>query len=249
MLPALLTALLVSSVAHADRLLERLCFTSADAAAQAIPILNTVLVKGQDEIQSEGLCLNVFVEAKRGEVFERWVALRLPHAQTQFSTRNAPREHCEMELEKKVYREEIITQIGAGGKVVNVLAGKDVLQSEETSQLRMTSGSPATLLVTPNEVEIICTKKASGRSQIKITLKTVPQTIPNLTDPSKPVTVPPPNATGLSTEVETGPGEEVNLGEIVKNLAKDEQQVELPPGFTKQRTIGEEKTSWVLKIK
>lgn len=245
----LVPILLLSLNARADKLVERLCFNSAAQAGQAIPILNMVLIKGQDEIQPEGNCLNVLVEEKRGELFERWVQARLPDARTEFSTRNAPATHCEMDLEKKTFREEIVTQYGASGKVVGVVAGQDTLQDEETTFLKMTSGKPSLIQLNQEHVEVTCTRKASGRFQMKIALKTLPRELPNIYNPSDPIKVMPPNAQALSTEVETGPGEAVNLGEIIKDLTRNQQSVELPPGFTKTRTLGEEKTTWTLKIR
>lgn len=249
MLKWLLAILLVSPTARAERLVERLCFTSTQEAASAIPILNTVLVKGQDEIRPEGLCLNVLVDTKRGELFERWVNARLPHAQVEFSTKNAPHTHCDMELNRKTFREEVVTQYGANGQLVSIQAGKDVLQDEDTTSLRMTSGSPASVQLNQNEVVITCTKKSNARMNLKFAMKTIPQQLPNVYNPSEPLLVAPANATALSTEVEAGPGEEINLGQIVKDLSKETQQVELPPGFTKHKTVGEEKTTWLLKMK
>ena len=241
--------LLFSSPLHAERLLERLCFTNTPEAEAAIPILNTVLIKGQDEILNDGPCLNVFVEDKRGELFERWVKSRLPHARSTFSTKNAPVSTCDMELKKTTYKEEVIFSYDANGKIIGARAGKDVLQGEEKSFLATTSGKPASLLVDQNQVDILCTKKNNDRYLINISVKTVPRTIPNVYNPSQPIQVPPEEATALSTELEVGLNQEINLGEVVKDLNKDSTKIDIPTGVGKIHQLGLVRNTWVLTIR
>lgn len=234
---------------HAERQLERLCFSSLSEAETAIPILNTVLIKGQDEINQEGLCLNIFVEEKRGELFERWVNNRLPHAKSTFSTRNAPLVTCDMELKKIIYKEEIIATYGTDGKMIGARAGKDVLDGEEKTILTTSSGKPASFLMDQNQVDIICNKKSNDRFQISISVKTVPNSIPNIYNPSQPILVPPKNADALSTEVEVGVNQEINLGKIVKDLTKESTQAELPVKIGRIKQLGLSKTTWFLKVR
>lgn len=248
-MPIWISLFLFSTPLHAERLLERLCFTNAPEAEAAIPILNTVLIKGQDEIQNDGPCLNVFVEDKRGELFERWVKARLPHARSTFSTRNAPLSTCNMELKRITHKEEIIYSYDAKGKVIGARVGKDIFEGEEKSFLSTSSGLPASLLVDQNQVDVVCTKKSDEKYLVKISVKTVPKTISNIYNPSQPIQVPPEEATALSTELEVSPNQEINLGQVVKDLSKDSTNVELPPGVGKIYQLGLAKNTWMLTIR
>jgi len=249
MVATLLVSLLFISHAHAERLLERLCFNSSDEAASAMAVINTILIKPADEIVPEGACLNVFVEEKRGDLFERWVQTRLPHAQSTFSTRNAPFIGCDMEFIKRTKKDQVVSILDSRGRIIGARAGESIVMNEETSILKMASGKSAGINAGEYAIDITCTRKANDRFNVQFELKSVPQSLPNVYNPSQPLQLPRENAVGLKTEVETGVGQEINVGQIVKDLTKDDQSVELPPGFTKTQTVGAEHVDFILKMK
>jgi hypothetical protein len=240
--------LLSTLPAFAETALERLCFNSQNEARNAIPILNTVLIKGQDEIQPEGECLNVLVDSKRAEVFDRWVSSRLPHATRAFSTINAPVQHCDMTLVKRTSRNTVNTAIGANQQVISASQAEDNLNNEETSILKVISGKSARLAAGENDLELTCTKKQNDRFQLKFSTKPTPVTIPNIYDPSRPIPIPPPSAQTLVTEIEVGPGQEVDLGQIVRDLNKESSTISAEPAAQIKRTEGEETVTWILKV-
>ena len=155
-------SLLASS--HAETALERLCFHSASEAQRALPIVATVLVKGVDTIQQEGDCLNVQVSPKRGDVFQRWVKMRLPHAQVTFSTLNAPKKECDMLAER------ITTKAGNGrtamvnGQEVRLQGSSSSGSEVQQNILKVTSGTAASLSMDGNELTITCTELAEPLS-------------------------------------------------------------------------------------
>jgi hypothetical protein len=233
---------LLSPSAVAETMLERLCFASAQEARQAISILDTVLVKGQDEILPEGPCLNVRVEEKRADVFQRWVTLRLPHATPEFSTMNAPARTCEIQVGRRQNNKQTSETIQAGTSAITVRAQGAELVSDEISTLNLLSGKSGTIMMENRQVDITCTFRASGRYHVRISLKPLPP----------PVTLfpPPPtkNEIGLSTEIEVSPGVEVSLGQIVEDLVGKEAGVSLPIDGSANQRKDRAMTAWWLKI-
>jgi hypothetical protein len=234
---------LLTSVAMAETMLERLCFASAQEAQHAIPILATVLIKGQDEISAEGACLNVKVEERRSDMFQRWVSLRLPHARWDFSTSNAPPRTCEIQVSKRQTKDQTSETIQGSPNSISLEARREEQTTAEVSTLNLLSGKSGMLMVENRQIDLTCTWRASGKYQIRITLKPLP--------PPVTLTPPPPtkNETGLSTELEVSAGQEVALGEIVEDLAGKEIALDLPVAGQAQQRKGTTMTSWWLKIR
>lgn len=249
--------LFATSPLWAAPMLERLCFNSTTEAQKAIPILNFVLVKGQDQVSPEGQCLNVSLDSTRGELFQRWVRTRLPNAQYSFSTLDAPAPECDMRVRKITTKNEQNTEgqiVFRGG--VQVSAGEGITDSTEESILKVTSGNRAKLTVDQSQLEITCTVRPSGTYQLKFSLLFLPRTpfVPQNLPPGTTVVInspPPPDQSGtsLSTEVEARPGESINLGSITKDLNSKRHDANVPNGASGEIKTGSETSQWFLIIK
>lgn len=245
LLLALFTTL---AYAQADSAMERVCFSSQSEATRAIPILNTVLVKGQDQIQADGSCLNISYAPKRWDVLDRWLRTRYPQALRSFSTQSVAREKCDMRVYKKTERQKMTTQYGADGQIVMIGTGEQEVAAEETTMLTVLSGDTTTLEVGQQEISIACTKKSDVLYGLAFSLKTLPTQVANLTNPSTPLVIPPKEGQALSTTLDVAPGVEVSLGQIVRDLSHKEKDLEVPvKGEVKQET-GSDSTTWTLKV-
>lgn len=231
--------------AQADTTLERLCFANAQQARQAIPILDTVLVKGQDEISLDGACLNIRVEEKRAEVFQRWVSLRLPHATNEFSSAKVPAVTCNIQVGKRVSGNQKGEIVQIDTTTVSVQGHVAANSVEEVSSFTLLSGRSGMIIVENRQVDITCTLRASGKYQVRIALKPLPQ--PTTVALGIPPTAK--NEMSLSTEVEATAGVDVPLGQLVQDLANKEASVSLPDSAQASQRVGVSMTMWWLKIR
>ncbi len=247
-----LSLLLLATTAHAERALERVCFTDQAEATRAIPILNTVLVKGQDEIRPDGACLDVLVAPSRGELFLRWMRTRLPGARLAFTTLEAPRPPCEMVVTKTTRRERAtVAGAAAPGTVVIAQSAEDG-GTQEQSFLTVLSGGTAQLTTESGELSITCTAKGGGNYHLVFRLKPAAPASPPVLAPAGGAEVvrpsPPQEASSLSTEVDTAAGLEVNVGQILRELGGRQGSMTFPGGIQGEKTEGQESVKWVLKV-
>lgn len=225
-------------------LLERLCFADAQAAQAAQPIVDAVLVKGQDAILPEGNCLTVRVDERRSELFSRWVAQRLPHARRDFSTMDAPVPTCHLRVSK---RQQLRQQ---GGEVVVRQTGASAIQTstqghaDEVSTLKMSSGKSATLLVDRQELNVLCHLRPNGGAKLVFGLRPIPPPPHIHGQPPPPIETRP----GLQTELDVMPGQEVSLGGVLRDLGGSGHDVSLPQGGSWQQREGSDQTQWFLRL-
>jgi len=242
--------------AQAERSLERLCFPSATEAQKGQVIVQQILAKGLDEVNLEANCLNVMIEANRVELLDRWVATRLPLARKTFSAANAPRQECDMLVTKISQKSEQNKKLGIrkNGFIVSVDNGEN--ENREESFLKLLSGGTAKLKVDESELEITCVAKGSNY-HLKFALLFVPRPLipPNTNLPPGSVIVvnapPPPDTSGSSiqTEIEVQRGQEINLGEITRDLRQKQKEISITPSAEMNSTTGKETTRWMLKIR
>lgn len=242
--------------AHAERSLERLCFPSALEAQRGQAIIQQILAKGLDEATLEANCLNVMIEANRVELLDRWVATRLPLARKTFSAANAPRQECDMLVTKISQKSEQNKQLGVrqNGFIVSVDNGEN--ENREENFLKVLSGGTAKLKVDESELEITCIAKGSSYL-LKFAQLFVPRPLvpPNTNLPPGSVIVvnapPPPDTSGssLQTEVEVQKGQEINLGQITRDLRNKQKDLDISPSANMNSTTGKETTRWMLKIR
>ncbi|MFP5458035.1 MAG: hypothetical protein ACLGG7_04820 [Bacteriovoracia bacterium] len=241
--------------ASAQMALERLCFDSTEATAAAMPVLKPIIVKDVDTVTLEDTCLNVSIEEARVELFDRWVRLRLPHAQRAFSSVNAPRPACEMLVTKITDKAEKTQGGSVNRRGFAVGAGEAKSELREQNFLKVLSGGTVQLTVDESKLEITCTVRGETY-HLKIAALYTPKPIlpPGTVVPPGTIVVvpgPPPadqSGTSLQTEIETQAGVDVDLGKITRDLTSQQKDISLNPSGRLESTTGAQNTRWVLRI-
>lgn len=236
--------------------LERLCFPSAMEAQKGQAIIQQILAKAVDVATLEANCVNVMIDENRVELLDRWVATRLPLAKKTFSASSAPRQECDMLVTKVSQKNEQNKQLGVrkNGFIVSVSNGENV--NREESFLKVLSGGTAKLKMDESELEITCIAKGTNY-HLKFALLFVPRPLipptPNL-PPGTVIVVnapPPPDTSGSSiqTEVEVQKDQEINLGQISRDLRNKQKAIDISPSAEMNTTAGNETTQWILKVR
>jgi len=244
----LLLWLLLLSPVQAQQAIERYCFASDAEALRALPLVEVVLIKGQDRAEVDGRCLNVTCDVKRSEILKRWVKTRLPNAEANFSSLDVPELECDMLATKKTRKNKELTDVQVDGRNFQVSGGQEQAEQVEEHILKVTSGGTATLRMTTSELKITCTNNGSGVYRLKFeqTYIAAPPVIVNgVVVQSSPQE----QGTALSTELEARQGTPVNLGQISKDLANKEKNVGIPSGLDYENTTGNETVTWDLLIR
>jgi hypothetical protein len=244
----LLIWLLLLSPAQAQMAIERLCFVSDAEALRARPLVEVVLVKGQDRVEVDGRCLNVTCDVKRSEILNRWVKTRLPQAESTFSSLDIHELECDMLALKKTRKQKEQSSIQVGGRSFQVSAGDAQTEQSEEHILKVTSGGTATLVMGPNELKITCTASTSGTYRLKFSQRYIspPPVIVGgvLVQPSQQE-----NAASIVSELEARRNTPINIGKISKDLSSKEKSAEVPSGVELENTTGNETVEWSLTIR
>ncbi len=227
---------------------ERLCFVSDAEALRARPLIEVVLVKGQDRVEVDGRCLNVTCDVKRSEILNRWVKTRLPQAESTFSSLDVPELECDMLALKKTRKQQEQSTVQVDGRNFQVSAGDERSEQVEEHILKVTSGGTATLIMGPSELKITCTASSSGTYRLKFSQRYIsPQPVF-----VNGVLVQPPqqeNATSISTELEARKNTPVNIGQISKDLGNKDKEIGTSVGVSYENTTGSEVVDWSLVIR
>jgi hypothetical protein len=236
--------------AQSQTALERLCFASAVEAQKAVPIVSTVLVKGVDSVELEADCLNIHVAPARGEVFQRWIKARLPHAQLAFSTLSAPKKECDMLAERVTTKVSNGQNALVNSQGINLQDGQSKGSEVQQHVLKVTSGSPGSISMDGTEFTVICTELSEGSYRLKFSHKYTPRTTPTIVN-GQLVQIPesgahPPSA---SSEIEVSRGQRVDIGSIKKDLRDKDKSVGIPTGLDYQQTDGAITTQWFLTVR
>lgn len=242
--------------ALAERSLERFCFPSTIEAQKGHAIIQQILAKGVDEATLEASCVNVLIDQNRVELLDRWVATRLPQARKTFSASSAPRPECDMLVTKISKKDETNKQAGVrnNGFIVSVDSGEN--ENREENFIKVLSGGTAKLKVDESELEITCVVKGSSY-HLKFAMLYVPRPLipPNTQLPPGSVIVvnapPPPDKSGssLQTEVEVQKGQEINLGQITRDLRNNQKELDISPSAQMNSKAGTETTRWLLRVR
>lgn len=244
----LLLWLLLLTPAQAQQAIERLCFASDAEALRARPVVEVVLIKGQDRVEVDGRCLNVSCDVKRSEILNRWIKTRLPQAESTFSSLDVPALECDMLATKKIRKKKETTDVQIDGRSFQVSGGQEQGEQSEEHILKVTSGGTATLRIGSSELKINCTNSGSGIYRLKFEQNYIAPT-PVVVDG---VLVQPPQqekATSLATELEARKGSPINLGQISKDLDNKHKSAGLPSGLDYENTTGNEIVEWNLLIR
>ncbi|MFP5490198.1 MAG: hypothetical protein ACLGG0_01760 [Bacteriovoracia bacterium] len=242
--------------ARAEPSLERLCFPSAIEAQKGQAIIQQILAKGVDIATLEANCVNVMIDENRVELLDRWVATRLPLAKKTFSASSAPRPECDLLVTKVSKKDEKNKQAGVrqNGFIVSVDSGDN--ENREENFIKVLSGGTAKLKVDESELEITCVVKGSNY-HLKFAMLYVPRPlIPPTTQlpPGSVIVVnapPPPDKSGssLQTEVEAQKGQEINLGQITRDLRNKTKELDISPSVQMDSKTGTETTRWLLRVR
>lgn len=252
----LVLSVFLALTARAAPSLERLCFPSVMEAQKGQAIIQQILAKAVDVATLEANCVNVMIDENRVELLDRWVATRLPLAKKTFSASSAPRPECDLLVTKISKKDQQNKQAGVrkNGFIVSVDTGDN--ENREENFIKVLSGGTAKLKVDESELEITCVVKGSNY-HLKFAMLFVPRPLipPNTQLPPGSVIVinapPPPDTSGssLQTEVEVQKGQEINLGQITRDLRNKQKELDISPSANLNTTSGTETTRWLLRVR
>lgn len=244
----LLLWLLLLTPVQAQQAIERLCFTSDAEALRARPVVEVVLVKGQDRVEVDGRCLNINCDVKRSEILNRWIKTRLPQAESTFSSLDVPALECDMLATKKTRKNKELTDVQVDGRSFQISGGQQQGEQVEEHILKVTSGGTATLRMGTTELKINCTNSGSGSYRLKFEQNYIapPPVIVNGVVVQAP---PQETATSISTELEARKDTPINLGQISKDLGNKHKSAGIPIGLDYENTTGNETVEWILLIR
>lgn len=155
-------------------ILERYCFDSmADAHSSQI-IINQILIKEIDRIETDEACLNIFIEEKRSEILERWIKTRIikPYKKDFASVAEETR-HCEIEM--KIIRNKIAQETS-----VQVSNQPDLLKTQNNNQtvqklsLIGLSGKPIIVTIGQKKYDLYCQLQGDKRANIHLQSTLIP---------------------------------------------------------------------------
>jgi hypothetical protein len=241
---------LISSLFATEVHFERYCFESATHALQAQPIISNILVKGTDHIETEGECLNVFINPMRVPVLDRWLDARYKHPYTKaFSSTLQDNRHCEMEITTTKNKNQDGQAVSIS-QPIKAEATQNISQGEDKIMLVGLSGRPMQVTFDRKIYDLICNLKNNNNAVISLNTKVVPSQnlilLPNgtLHQPQAPV-----EGVLVSTEIELSKGDERDIGHMVKDLNEKSRKISLQNGWQWNETSGHDTSIIKLKLK
>lgn len=219
--------------------MESFCFPSEQAAANAVPILYGVLVKGQDEINREGACLDITVIPQRTEIMQRWMAIKFPEARRTSAIIQRPLT-CQLELEERAAGEALEKSVVFGPGHTQIITTHGQSGSKLASIFKLTSGEKAQMSVDGRTITVTCIAKPSGFFNLQFDFHALPPQV----SPAVPTT-----ELRLSAERELAAGQEVELGTLMTETENKERKLDSATGINSGKEVTQGFRRWLLRVK
>lgn len=180
-------------------------------------------------------CLEVKTNEKRASLYETLLRKKLPVDQVysntesnqgSFNLPNTAAENCRISIKEKTVGNSKRDDFSLGRKS-GVSRREEKFESTNESQLLIDSGSSGHINVDNLRVKLTCVK-ASGRFLMKVQLEH--------------------GRGGVSTSLTVTPGQEVNIGEVVRNLKNKNNSLSLNKGIENSRTKGQSRSTYTMTV-
>ncbi len=240
------------SLALASQQVEKFCFPSTSEATKAQGQIEFILIKNQDKTLLEENCLTVAVGSERVELVQRWVISHYPTAKLSFSSSTPSTEECKLKF-KKLSRSQLNTQsAGVSQQRVNVQAGVQIDEAQDIRMIRTLSGKKSVLELDGFRLTFTCTYHSSQSYTLELRGETIPlpaRTTTTITayGATQTTEVPAQNLQTIETSLSLRKNEEINLGQMFKDLNSKNKDINLNnPNLSKQ--TGESMDQWFVSL-
>lgn len=244
--------LFFATLAMATQQVEKFCFASKMEALKAQGQIEFILIKNQDKTLLEEDCLTVAVGQERVELVQRWIKSHYPAARLSFSSSSPSTEECRLKF-KKLSRTQLNSQgAGLNQQRVNVQAGVQIDEAQDIRMIRTLSGKKAVLELDRFRLSFICTYHSSQSYTLEIKGETIPlpaRTTTTVTafGATQTTETPAQNLKTIESTISLRKNEEINLGQIFKNLDNKNTDLNLKnPNFANQ--TGESIDQWFVSL-
>jgi|GEM_PF-4439826 len=194
-----------------------------------------------DQLEMMGNCVEALLSESRAELYEKLLSANLGLSDTYKSSRGTNNQgqittltggssnqgHCRLEYEKKRNKEHHQRTIGIG-KNGNFRDREENLEGNERSQILLSLGKPGSLRVDDISLDVVCTGGNSGNFTLNFSLSG--------------------RQSGISTSVEVGLGQVVNIGGIAKDLSGKDRTIDINRGFEHNKSSGKDNFEYYLKV-
>ncbi|MCE3012738.1 MAG: hypothetical protein LW878_06690 [Proteobacteria bacterium] len=242
-----------ATLALATQQVEKFCFASKMEALKAQGQIEFILIKNQDKTLLEEDCLTVAVGQERVELVQRWIKSHYPAARLSFSSSSPSTEECRLKF-KKLSRTQLKSQgAGLNQQRVNVQAGVQMDEAQDIRMIRTLSGKKAVLELDRFRLSFICTYHSSQSYTLEIKGETIPLP-PRITSTTvtaygatQTIETPAQNIQTIESTLSLRKNEEINLGQIFKNLDNKSSDLNLQnPSLASQE--GESIEQWFVSL-
>jgi len=245
MLKILVLILFITTHTYAQNIVvENYCFSSTAESLKA-QASSKYLMLPADSIEAKGECFSLFTTETRRELIQRYLRNNYPQLTVTFSSaERSADEMCSLKVEK--IKNSNSTQTNAQVKTFgSVNVGNSSSSGKEVSQIKVMSGSSFELQVDTQKISGKCRFINSSRFEIEFSMLFIPKPItPPVPDGVIVVLENPPlpevqQGTSLSTTVQIGKGDRLEIGSIVKDLNEKGVQASLTPQLSYEKTEGQ----------
>ena len=244
--------LFFATLALATQQVEKFCFASKMEALKAQGQIEFILIKNQDKTLLEEDCLTVAVGQERVELVQRWIKSHYPAARLSFSSSSPSTEECRLKF-KKLSRSQLNSQAaGLNQQRVNVQAGVQIDEAQDIRMIRTLSGKKSVLELDRFRLSFICTYHSSQSYTLEIKGETIPlpaRTTTTVTNfgATQTTEIPAQNLQTIESTLSLRKNEEINLGQIFKNLDSKNKDLNLQnPSLSNQE--GESIDQWFVSL-
>ena len=232
-----------STLVFASQQVEKFCFASKAEAQKAQGQIEFILIKNQDKTLLEDDCLTVALGSERVELLQRWVRSHYPAARLSFSSSQPSSEECRLKF-KKLSKTQLNTQgAGVNQQRVNVQAGSQIDEAQDIRMIRSLSGKNAVLELDRFRLSFTCTYHTSQSYTLELKGETIPlpaRTTTTVTTfgATQTTEVPAQNLQTIETTLSLRKNEEINLGQIFKDLNSKNTDLNLQNPSLRQESGG-----------
>ncbi len=210
--------------------LETYCFASEASRVRVEKKLASILVPS-DKLESEKNCITVQMRPHRRELIQNYSANLDPDMQVSFSSAEIKRETCSLQVEKIRAMNNQNTNVEIS-KFPGVTQGQRTESSKDVMQIQTLNKFSFT--VAQDAIEGNCRYITKDLYEITITARRDPKPVVPLNLPPGTIVVvatPPPdqNTLNISTNIQLTRGSRIEIGSIVKDLRKKDQEVSIKP--------------------
>lgn len=241
-----------STMLWASQQIEKFCLASTEEAFKAQKQIEFILIKNQDKTLLEDKCLTLAVADARVELVKRWMRAHYPHVQLSFSSSEPSQNECRLKF-KKLKKAQLANQgVEISQQRVNIQSGSQLEEAQDIRLIRTLEGKKSVLELDRFRLTFTCRYHNSSSYTLELRGESIPLP-PRITTTQTPfgVTTTQQNEAesleALETTLSLRKNEEINIGQIFKNLDSKNKDLNLNnPNLNSQE--GSSLSQWFVSL-